>query len=110
MDQEKQFIKNKDEIITTTLNRFVPMSVEEQKIFLFVLISSYLECMEKEKNATDNNIKAQWFCQKETYDFILRMFVSPPKELAEQGYDAKKFVLDQAKKDFEKIFKKECDA
>lgn len=110
MEKEITVIGNKEEIIIATMKKFMPMNESEQQLFLFVLISSYLECMEGIKNSKNKQQKDHWFYQKETYDFILRMFTKPPKELEEQGYNAKAFILNQAKKEYDKLFKKGIDA
>ena len=110
MEQDKIVIKNKEEIITKTMDQFYEMSNEEQKLLLFVLITSYIECLEGIKNSKNEEEKSHWFYQKETYDFILRLFTKPPKELQKQGYNPREFIFKQAKKDYDKLFNKECEA
>lgn len=110
MEQDKIIIKNKEEIISATMDQFYEMSVEEQKLLVYVLITSYIECLEGIKNSKNEEEKSHWLYQKETYDFILRLFTKPAKELEKQGYNPRKFLFNQAKKDYDTIFNKEMDA
>lgn len=105
-------IKNKEEIIEKTLEKFYPMTEEEQKTLLFVLITSYLECLEGMKNNKSGSKEYEhWYYQKETYDFIMRLFVIPPKELTDNGVQTPRdYTFIYAKKKYEDLFGKREEA
>lgn len=107
-----EIIKNKEEIIEKTLEKFYPMNEEEQKTLLFVLITSYLECLEGMKNnKTGTQIYEKWLNQKETYDFIMRLFVKPPKELTANGVQTPRdYTFAYAKKQYESLYGKREEA
>ncbi len=104
--KEIKLVGNKEEIIEKTMSRFYPMSEEEQKILTYVLICSYIECLEGMENTTGKT-KEHWYYQKETYDFILRLFTKPAKELTEIGVlSPREFTFRQAQKEIDELNRK----
>lgn len=101
-------IGNEEEIITKTLSKFYSMSEEEQRLLQFVLIKSYLECLEGMKNnKKESKEYDHCYYQKETYQFILSMFTLPPKELTENGVlSPRDFIFREAQKDYDLMFGK----
>ena len=82
------------------------MTEEEQKLLTFIAITSYVECLEGMENAPNLQIKESWHKQATTYQMFLSVFVEPiVKEI-----DSKDFLLNQARKEYEKMFGKEVKA
>ena len=105
-------MENNEEIIFKTLDNFESMSVEEQKMLLFILITSYIECLDGMKNTKSGSKEYEhWYYQKETYDFIMRLFVKPSKALTDNGVPSpKEFVLREARKQFDELNSRKVEA
>lgn len=96
-------------IYKNAINRFVPMTEEQQKDFMFLLLDTMDEIAEKIDNAEDKKLKETYYRDFKQYEAMASFFIDDPEWMKKTPYSSigylRKYANDCRRKWENKIHK-----